>query len=134
MMLQGSLKCCMTGPAFEQMLQQADASLVQTVMGSVAVLARMRGQQKGQVMDLLGRRGCYHTHAGEQHHLPVRTCHVWQHQLCMVSRVHVLPWFRNPGSRTDGHVTLCKGNAFCALDGACEIGLLYSYNRCDNSG
>ena len=61
----------MTGPAFEQMLQQADASVVQAVMSSVVVFARMRGQQKGQVMHLLGSRGLYHLAKGEQQHLPV---------------------------------------------------------------
>ena len=75
--MQGSLQCCVTGSAFQQMLQQADSSVVLTVMGSVAVFARMRGQQKGQVMDLLGQRGLYHMHAGEQHHLPVSTCLAW---------------------------------------------------------
>ena len=61
----------MTGPAFEVLLQ-ADASVVHAVMGSVAVLARMRGQQKGQVVDLLGRRGLHLTIQGEQRHISVR--------------------------------------------------------------
>lgn len=61
----------MTGSAFEQMLQQADGAVVQTVMSSVAVFARMQGQQKGQVMDLLQCRGLYHTRRGQQAHLPV---------------------------------------------------------------
>ena len=69
--LQGSAQCCVTGRAFEQMLQQADATTVQAVMRSVAVFARMRGPQKGQVMDLLQRRGLYHTLHGQQHHLSV---------------------------------------------------------------
>ena len=62
----------MTGPAFEVLLQ-ADASVVHAVMSSVAVFARMHGQQKGQVMDLLGRRGVHLTlHGGEQRHISVR--------------------------------------------------------------
>ena len=69
--LQGSLQCCVTGPAFEQMLEQADASVVHAVMSSAAVFARMRGQQKGQVMNLLGRQGLFRTLQGEQHHLLV---------------------------------------------------------------
>ena len=73
--LQGSAQCCVTGPAFEQMLQQADETMVQAVMSSVAVFARMRVPQKGQVMDLLQRRGLYRTLHGQQHHLPVRPRH-----------------------------------------------------------
>ena len=57
--LQGTLRCCVTGPAFEQMVQYGDAALVHTVMSSVAVFARMRSQQKGQVMALLGHRGIH---------------------------------------------------------------------------
>lgn len=65
------MQCCLTGPAFEQMLLQADASMVHAVMGSVVVFARMRGHQKGQVMDLLGQRGLHNTMQGEQRHLSV---------------------------------------------------------------
>lgn len=61
----------MTGAAFEEMLQRADACVVQAVMSSVAVFARMRGQQKGQVMNLLGSGGLHHTLQGQQRHLPV---------------------------------------------------------------
>lgn len=64
------MKCCMTGPAFEVLLQ-ADAAVVHAVLASVAVFARMRGQQKGQVMDLLGRRGLHLTLDGEQRHISV---------------------------------------------------------------
>ena len=67
------MQCCMTGPAFEQMLAQADASVVQAIMSSVAVFARMRAVQKGQVMGLLGHRGLHNTVQGEQRHLPVST-------------------------------------------------------------
>lgn len=65
------LQCCMTGPAFEEMLEQAEASVVQAVMSSVVVFARMRGHQKGQVMDLLSRRGLHQTLQGQQRHLTV---------------------------------------------------------------
>ena len=65
------MQCCVTGPAFEQMLLQADPSAVHAVMSSVAVFARMRAQQKGQVMGMLGTRGLYDTLQGEQRHLPV---------------------------------------------------------------
>ena len=41
--LQGTAQCCVTGPAFEHMLQQADASVVETVMTNVAVFSRMQG-------------------------------------------------------------------------------------------
>ena len=49
--------------------------MVETVMNSVAVFARMRSQQKGQVMDLLGTRGFFQNVEGQQHHIPVS---VWQ--------------------------------------------------------
>ena len=69
--MQGSAQCCVTGAAFEHMLQQTDASLVQTVMANVAVFARMRTMQKGQVMDLLGSRGIDQNLHGQTRHLPV---------------------------------------------------------------
>lgn len=57
------------------MLRQADSAMVETVMNSVAVFARMRSQQKGQVMDLLGTRGFFQNVQGQQHHIPVP---LWQ--------------------------------------------------------
>ena len=63
----------MTGPAFEQMLLQADGPVVQAIMSSLVVCARMRGQQKGQVVDLLSQRGLHRTLQGEQCHLMVST-------------------------------------------------------------
>ena len=72
MCLQGMVQCCVTGPAFEHILQQADASVVETVMTNVAVFSRMRSQQKGQVMDLLGSRGLFQN-LGGQRHIPVST-------------------------------------------------------------
>ena len=56
------------------MLAQADAPMVHAVMSSAAVFARMRGQQKGQVMDLLGQRGLHRSLQGEQQHLLVSIC------------------------------------------------------------
>ena len=69
--MQGSTQCCVTGLAFEQMVQYGSPSLVEAVMNGAAVFARMRSQQKGQVMDLLGQRGLYRG-MGRQQHLPVR--------------------------------------------------------------
>ncbi|KAL0037175.1 hypothetical protein WJX79_003951 [Trebouxia sp. C0005] len=66
---QGLLQCCVTGPAFEQMLLQAEGSVVQAIMSSLVVCARMKGQQKGQVIDLLSQRGLHRTLHGEQSHL-----------------------------------------------------------------
>lgn len=69
------MPCCVTGAAFEVLLQ-ADAAVMHAVMSSVAVFARMPGQQKGQVVDLLGRRGLHQTLQGEQRHIPVSIdCH-----------------------------------------------------------
>ena len=70
-LLQGSTRCCMTGPAFEHMVRCGDAAMVQTVMSSAAVFARMRSQQKGQVMDLLGHRGIHQQSAQAQCHIAV---------------------------------------------------------------
>ncbi|KAL0024457.1 hypothetical protein WJX77_006172 [Trebouxia sp. C0004] len=56
---QGSVRCCVTGPALEHILQKADAPLVETIMRSLVVCARMRSHQKAQVMDLLGPTGLY---------------------------------------------------------------------------
>ncbi|DBA95425.1 TPA: hypothetical protein ACH3X3_013297 [Trebouxia sp. C0006] len=66
---QGLLQCCVTGPAFEGMLLQADGPVVQAIMSSLVVCARMKGQQKGQVIDLLSQRGLHRTLQGEQCHL-----------------------------------------------------------------
>ena len=69
--MQGQAQCCVTGPAFEYMLQQEDLSVVETVLRNVVVFARMRPRQKGQVMDLLGSRGLHQLHDGQQRTIPV---------------------------------------------------------------
>lgn len=61
----------MTGPAFQHMLGQEDVSVVETIMGSVAVFARMRSHQKGQVVDMLGCRGLYRNLDAQPTHMPV---------------------------------------------------------------
>ena len=70
--LQGEAQCCVTGAAFEHMLQLGDIGLLETVMRNVVVFSRMKSHQKGQVMDLLGTRGLYQTVDGQREHLPVR--------------------------------------------------------------
>lgn len=82
--MQGAAQCCVTGAAFEHMLQQTDSTLIQTVMTSVAVFARMRSQQKGQVMDLLGARGIDQNLQGQQRHINVSQC------LCCLSCLSAL--------------------------------------------
>ena len=69
--VQGQAQCCLTGAAFEHMLQQADLSVIETIMRNVVVFACMRSHQKGQVMDMLGRRGLHHLYHGQQRHIPV---------------------------------------------------------------
>ena len=71
--LQGEAQCCVTGAAFEHMLQLGDQSLLETVMRNVAVFSRMKPHQKGQVMDLLGARGLHRQIDGRQQQLPVST-------------------------------------------------------------
>ena len=70
--VQGQVQCCVTGPAFEHLLQLGDLSLLETVMRNVVVFSRMKPHQKGQVMDLLGTRGLHHSSLGQQQYLPVR--------------------------------------------------------------
>ena len=81
----------MTGPAFERMLLQADGPVVQAMMSSLVVCARMKGQQKGQVVDLLSQRGLHQSLQGEQRHLMVTSD--WLSYLSMVVagfvRLHV---------------------------------------------
>lgn len=69
--VQGEVQCCVTGPAFEHLLQLGNASLLETVMRNVVVFSRMKPHQKGQVMDLLGSRGLHQMHAGQQQHVSV---------------------------------------------------------------
>ena len=61
----------MTGPAFEHVLGQEDMLVVEAIMGSVAVFARMRSDQKGQVVDMLGSRGLYRSRDAQPRHMPV---------------------------------------------------------------
>lgn len=68
---QGQAQCCVTGPAFEHMLQHEDLSVLETIMLNVVVFARMRSHQKGQVMDLLGARGLHQVFNGQQRLIPV---------------------------------------------------------------
>lgn len=70
-MLQGEVQCCVTGPAFEHLLQLGNASLLETVMRNVVVFSRMKPHQKGQIMDLLGSQGLHQMLEGQQQHVPV---------------------------------------------------------------
>ena len=70
--LQGEAQCCVTGAAFEHILQLGDHALLEAVMSNVVVFSRMKSHQKGQVMDLLGTRGLYQTIQGQRQHIPVR--------------------------------------------------------------
>ena len=70
--MQGQAQCCVTGSAFEHMLQLGDSALLETVMRNVVVFSRMKPHQKGQVMDLLGLRGLHTLREGQQQHFPVR--------------------------------------------------------------
>ena len=67
--MQGEAQCCVTGTAFEHMLQLGDTFLLELVMRSVVVFSRMKPHQKGQVMNLLGTRGLEHSINGQQQHL-----------------------------------------------------------------
>lgn len=68
---EGRMQCAVTGDSFEQLLQQSDVSVVELVMRNAVVFARMKPHQKGQVMDLLGRRGLYQIFQGRPRHIQV---------------------------------------------------------------
>ena len=69
---EGQLQCVVTGAGLDHLLQHASPSLVETVMRSAVVFARMRPHQKGQVMALLGCTGLRHASTGQQsRHLAV---------------------------------------------------------------
>ena len=68
---EGKMQCAVTGESFEQLLQQSDLSLLELVLRNAIVFARMKPHQKGQVMDLLGRRGIYQMFQGQPRHVQV---------------------------------------------------------------
>ena len=70
---EGQMQCALTGDSFDYLLQHCDLSLLEVVMRSAVVFARMKPHQKGQVMDLLGSRGLYQFVDGQQRHVQV-TC------------------------------------------------------------
>ena len=69
--MQGEAQCCVTGAAFEYVLQLGDPSLLETIMRNVVVFSRMKAHQKGEVMDLLGSKGLYRVINGRQQHIAV---------------------------------------------------------------
>ena len=70
-MAEGHLQCAVTGAAFDHLLQHAPMSMIETVMRTAVVFARMKPHQKGQVMGLLGSAGLHHNFHGQSRHLLV---------------------------------------------------------------
>ncbi len=68
---QGQAQCCVTGQAFEYLLQHAEPAVIESVMQHAVVFARMQSHQKGQVMELLSSRGLDRVVADQQHHILV---------------------------------------------------------------
>ena len=68
---EGQAQCAVTGAAFELLMQQQDLSLLEVVMRSAVVFARMQPQQKGQVMDLITMRGIHQMTASGSRYIPV---------------------------------------------------------------
>ena len=66
---EGQARCAVTGDAFDYLLQCEDLSALEAVMRNAVVFARMKPQQKGQVMDLLTIRGLYQMHKGQVRHI-----------------------------------------------------------------
>ena len=63
-MASGHSCCAITGSAFAHLLQMSDLSILETVMHSAVVFARMKPHQKGQMIDLLSVRGLHQMHLG----------------------------------------------------------------------
>ena len=61
----------MTGPAFAYLVQQPNKALVQAAALNTVAFTRMKSNQKGQLLDLLGRRGLHHMLNGQRQHIPV---------------------------------------------------------------
>ena len=68
---EGRAQCAVTGAAFELLLQQQDLSILEVVMRSVSVFARMQPHQKGQVMDLVTMRGIHQMASSGSRYIPV---------------------------------------------------------------
>ncbi|KAL3147625.1 hypothetical protein ABBQ38_014675 [Trebouxia sp. C0009 RCD-2024] len=67
---EGEAPCCITGPAFDYLLQQPNQVLIQTVMLNCVAFTCMKANQKGQLMELLGRRGLHQVLNRQQRHIP----------------------------------------------------------------
>jgi len=89
-MVSGQVQCAVTGNAFDQILQSSDLSVLETVMRSVVVFARMKPHQKGEVMDLLSVRGLHQMHQGQPRHLQVSCLPPPVFSLC----VHMSAFFK----------------------------------------
>lgn len=70
-MAEGRLQCALTGAALDHLLQRCPVSMIETVMRTAVVFARMKPHQKGQVMGLLGSAGLHYTFQGQSRHLAV---------------------------------------------------------------
>ena len=81
-MVSGEVQCAVTGSAFDHILHISDVSVLETVMRSVLVFARMKPHQKGEVMDLLSVRGLHQMHQGQPRHLQVSLLRCVQQSLC----------------------------------------------------
>ncbi|DBA84346.1 TPA: hypothetical protein ACH3X2_006236 [Trebouxia sp. C0005] len=67
---QGQAQCCITGPAFEHLLQQADVAALDVVMRNAVVFARMQSQQKAQALQLFSVKGLHQMLHGTLRHIP----------------------------------------------------------------
>lgn len=90
---EGHAQCAVTGSAFESLLKQQDLSLLDVVLRSAVVFARMQPHQKGQVMDLMTCRGIHLRTDGTSRYIPVSACWV-----TATDRTHLLYYFGLPSS------------------------------------
>lgn len=112
-MVSGEVQCAVTGTAFDHLLRISDVSVLETVMRSVLVFARMKPHQKGEVMDLLSVRGLHQMHQGQPRHLqvrppscvlhtPLRCCVCWTLLASVWTSAHVCM-----------HVYICAPSCVC---------------------
>ena len=115
---EGQLQCAVTGDALEHMLQLQDTSLLEAVVRSAVVFARMKPHQKGQVMDLIGSAGLHQLFEGQHRHIKVGSAQKWVLScLCFCTA-----WLdRRSVSLMCGAVVLMPRNALCC---ACACAVL----------
>ena len=113
--LQGAVQCCVTGPAFACLLQQPNQALVQSVILNSVAFTRMKSEQKGQLMELLGSKGLHHIVTGQRQHIQVFFCFL-SFLFCSRSSASCFRLIAN-GQRQHAKVFFitCSSSIFCSV-------------------